>query len=380
MPRPAPRAADPAAEVVAFRHELLELLAQQPPDDAELLEILARHEAHGHPVYSALLSILVHLDFSEATARRHWKRILGHRALLRERLGRDPGLRVALLDYFANFAKELRSPTVIEISIFERTERSAVSDGLTGLYNHAFFAQALRREVLRARRHGHALSLLLFDLDNFKKVNDSRGHLAGDRVLVKVAALVQSCVREIDVAARYGGEEFAVILPDTSGPGAHVVAERIRRRIDDHFRRGKGPRVTISGGVASFPEDGSAPEHLIERADALLYRSKAEGKNRVLLSAGERRRHLRLPASVPVRLQARAGRGRGRVQNVSAGGLLVRLPQPPALGEQVHVAVGGEAMVGEVVRVLPAPDRDGQYEVGLRLLAEDARLPERVRP
>lgn len=381
MPRPAPSTARQAAEVLAFRHELLELLEKQPPDDAALLDMLERHRLHGHPVFSALLSMLVHLDFSETEARRHWLRIVEHRGVLLDALGRDVGLRVALLDYFANFSKELKSPTVIEISIFERTARSAVTDGLTGLFNHAFFAQALRREVMRAKRHGLGLSLLMFDLDNFKKLNDTRGHLTGDRVLVKVAALVQACVREIDLAARYGGEEFAVILPDTAGPGAHVVAERIRRRIDDHFRRAKGPRVTISGGVSGFPEDGATPELLIESADALLYRAKAEGKNRVLLSAGERRRHARLPASSAVAVAARSARGRGRVQNVSAGGLLLRLAKAPNVGERVQVALGKATTVsGEVVRVLPALDRPGHYEVGLRLMAEDAQLPERIRP
>ena len=147
---------------------------------------------------------------------------------MRAALGRDPGLRVAILDYFVNVSHELRNPKMIEIAIYERTERSAVTDGLTGLYNHAYFLQALRQEVLRSKRHGLKAALLLLDLDDFKRVNDERGHVEGDRVLMKAAAIVRDSVREIDVAARYGGEEFAVLLPDTSRLGAFVVAERIR--------------------------------------------------------------------------------------------------------------------------------------------------------
>ena len=137
---------------------------------------------------------------------------------MREALGRDPGLRVAILDYFVNVSRELRNPKIIEISMYERTERSAVSDGLTGLYNHAYLLQALRQEVLRSKRHGLKAALLLLDLDDFKRVNDERGHVEGDRVLMKAAAIVRDSVREIDVAARYGGEEFAVLLPGHLAP------------------------------------------------------------------------------------------------------------------------------------------------------------------
>jgi diguanylate cyclase (GGDEF)-like protein len=203
--------------------------------------------------------------------------------------------------------QELRNPKVIEIAIYERTARSAVTDGLTGVFNHAYFIQALKREVLRARRHDLKLSLVMFDLDDFKRVNDTRGHLEGDRILMKTAAVIQESLREIDTAARYGGEEFAILLPETSRAGAHVVADRIRRRIEDRFRRRGATLETISGGVATYPEDATSPEDLLRRADEGLYRSKADGKNRITMVGSERRRHLRVPVSHPVLL--RAGRG-----------------------------------------------------------------------
>ncbi|MBI3932121.1 MAG: diguanylate cyclase [Acidobacteria bacterium] len=361
----------------ALRQALLQLLEADPPQEERLLADLERRQEEGQPLYSAALYLLTHLQFPEAEARRHWRRILAHRDLLRMTLGRDVGLRVALLDYFVNVSKELRNPKVIEISIYERTARSAVTDGLTGLFNHAYFVQALRREVQRSRRHGLTVSLALFDIDDFKKVNDTLGHLEGDKVLMKAASLIHDSLREIDVAARYGGEEFAVILPETGREGAFVVADRIRARIGEHFRRRKdGPRVTVSGGVAAFPGDAGGVEDLIRRSDEGLYRSKADGKNQVTLVDGERRRNPRVPASHHVLLRGRTVRqAAARTKNVSEGGLLLNLKQSVPVGSPVSLVIrprGGGAplgLKGEVVRVAPAGEGAG-YDLGIRLAAD----------
>ena len=246
------------AESLNFRQSLLEFLEAGPGHEEALLEEFERKKGQGDPLYSSLLYLLTHLNFTERQAARTWKKLLVHRDELKAKVGRDPGLRVAILDYFVNVSRELKNPKVIELAIYERTERSAVTDGLTGLYNHAFFLQALRQEVLRSKRHGLRAALLLLDLDNFKAVNDERGHVEGDRVLMRAAAVVREGVREIDVAARYGGEEFAVLLPDTSRLGAFVVAERIRRRIEDRFARGRSV-VTISAGSPSSPTTPGHP-------------------------------------------------------------------------------------------------------------------------
>jgi two-component system cell cycle response regulator len=361
---------------IALRQSLLRLLESSPPDEERLLAKFEAESNEGRAVYSSLLYILTHLSFSELEARRHWRRVIAHRDLLRMELERDCGLRVALLDYFVNVSKELRNPKVIEISIYERTERSAVTDGLTGLYNHAYLLAALKREIQRSRRSGLKLSLLMFDLDDFKKLNDSRGHVEGDRVLMKAAALIKESLRDIDIAARYGGEEFSVILPDTFRTGAFVVAERIRKRIDDHFRRRRGsPRVTISGGAASYPDDATDLDELIRRADEGLYRSKAEGKNRITLIQGERRQHRRLPASHRVTLDA-GKRKSARARNFSEGGFLVNLRDPVPVGTPLNIVIhpaGSPALAlrGEVVRVTPSSDR--QYDVGVRLLSSPSQ-------
>jgi diguanylate cyclase (GGDEF)-like protein len=367
-------------ESLNFRQSLLEFLEAGPGHEEALLEEFERKKGQGDPLYSSLLYLLTHLNFTERQAARHWKKVLTHRDALRESIGRDPGLRVAILDYFVNISRELKNPKVIELAIYERTERSAVTDGLTGLYNHAFFLQALRQEVLRSKRHGLRAALLLLDLDNFKRVNDERGHVEGDRVLMKAAAVVREGVREIDVASRYGGEEFAVLLPDTSRLGAFVVAERIRRRIEDRFARGRS-LVTVSGGIAVFPDDAGTPADLIVQADAGLYGAKAAGKNRILLPQGERRRFRRQISPQGVTIGTRAGRAPARVKNVSEGGLLVSLREAVPLGSAVSLTIertGGTpvGLRGEVVRVERVPGEiEPAFDVGVRFLDPGEAAP-----
>ncbi len=370
----------PHHDGVSFRHTLLDLLESDPPNEDRLL---AEFEGQGsdadRPLYSTILYILTHLTFPEAEAERHWRKIRTHRDQIKARLGRDLGLRVALLDYFLNVNQELKNPKVIEISIFEQTERSAITDGLTGLFNRRHFTQTLRHELSRARRHNSKVSLVLFDVDDFKKLNDTKGHPEGDKVLVRTASLIKAGVREIDMASRYGGEEFAVILPETSRTGAYVVADRVRQSVEHHFRRTRGvSNVTVSGGVATFPDDATTFADLVKKADLGLYRAKAAGKNRITLAKGERRKHRRVPASEGVRLGAGSGKAAAaKARNLSAGGVLVSLREPVAVGSKVSVVLKdpGAAAVdlqGEVVRVTPGK-KGGAYDVGVRFVTKAGR-------
>ena len=374
---------------VSFRHTLLELLESDPPNEERLL---AEFEEQGksknsedRPLYSTIVYILTHLNFPEAEAEGHWRKIRAHRDRMLARLRRDPGLRVALLDYFLNVNQELKNPKVIEISIFEQTERSAITDGLTGLFNRRHFTQTMRHEISRARRHKSKVSLVLFDIDDFKKLNDTRGHPAGDKVLVRTATQIKEGVREIDVASRYGGEEFAVILPETSRNGAFVVADRVRQRVEGHFRRTRGvSNVTVSGGVATFPDDATSLQDLVKKADLGLYRAKAAGKNRITLVKGERRRHRRVPASEPVRLGAGGSKAAAaKARNLSAGGVLVSLRKPVAVGSKVTVvlkdAAAGMDLKGEVVRVTPRK-KGGAYDVGVRFVRSGRRTSGGAQP
>jgi diguanylate cyclase (GGDEF)-like protein len=160
----------------------------------------------------------------------------------------------------------------------------ATTDRMTKLYSHHSFQQNLEEEIARAHRYGTTLSLLMMDIDHFKKFNDTYGHLQGDKIIKEIANILRASVRTIDFTARYGGEEFAVILPEVSSEGALVVAERIRKTIEEHsFKGEEGPLfVTVSIGVAEFkPARIRSASQLIAEADKALYQSKETGRNRI---------------------------------------------------------------------------------------------------
>jgi diguanylate cyclase (GGDEF)-like protein len=163
-------------------------------------------------------------------------------------------------------------------------EALAITDGLTGLYNHRHFQDTLDKEMRRCEREGRNLSMLLLDLDHFKQYNDRWGHTEGDAALRRVAGQVMKSIRSTDMAFRYGGEELAVLLPSCVKEQATEVAEKIRVAVGTHPQRpGRfGARTTISIGVATFPEDGRVSRALVDTADAALYAAKAQGRDRVV--------------------------------------------------------------------------------------------------
>ena len=162
------------------------------------------------------------------------------------------------------------------------------TDELTGITNRRHFMELFERELARARRHQRLLSCVLVDLDHFKRINDTHGHLAGDAVLASVARTIETSLRDIDTVARWGGEEFIILLPDTDAAGAEEVAGRCLRRIQDQvvLHGEVALRVTASMGIASFPKEGvTRVEDLVHLADAALYRAKDAGRNQVVVAA-----------------------------------------------------------------------------------------------
>ena len=174
---------------------------------------------------------------------------------------------------------------VLRAQLFDQTERLATTDGLTGLLNHRAFQGRAEEALAQARRYGRACAVLLTDVDHFKAVNDTYGHPVGDLVLKGIAQILREKARDTDLVARYGGEEFALIMPETDGKGALVIAERIREAVQARvFQTELGAlRVTLSLGIASAPADGSAKQGLIGLADQCLYFAKRHGRNRSVL-------------------------------------------------------------------------------------------------
>lgn len=169
-----------------------------------------------------------------------------------------------------------------------RLERLAVTDGLTGVYNHRRFQEAISAELLRSERHKRPLGVLMIDVDFFKKVNDAMGHPAGDELLRRLAEVLSTDLRQTDLIARYGGEEFSVVLPETTKAEAMQVGERMRSAVEERINEGTAwpTRVTVSIGVATYPEDGKSTEQIIHAADQAMYVAKRQGRNRVVGARG----------------------------------------------------------------------------------------------
>jgi diguanylate cyclase (GGDEF)-like protein len=207
-----------------------------------------------------------------------------------------------LVDDLQRKNAELESAKLsLEVKVRERTaeleeantrlNRLAVTDGLTGLYNHRYLHEQLAQSVERSLRDGVPVAMLMIDVDHFKKYNDRQGHPAGDEALRQVARLIAEDRRTVDVVARYGGEEFAVLLHDATRPAAEEVAEKIRARVSSALIPGgdKQPlgRMTVSIGIALCPDDARTAESLLETADVALYRAKKSGRDTVVV-AGRR--------------------------------------------------------------------------------------------
>ena len=188
-------------------------------------------------------------------------------------------------DGFVELLRASLGYAVRNAQVFDRTRRLTFTDDLTALYNSRFMSLYLEQEIKRCRRTRSPMSLLFMDLDGFKAVNDTHGHLAGSRTLVEVGGLLAATVRDADVLIRYGGDEFVIVFPETPLNGALVIAERIRQVIAAKaFLATLGMRAHVSAsiGIAAYPESAEDIKALISGADAAMYRAKALGKNRVV--------------------------------------------------------------------------------------------------
>lgn len=356
---------------------VIALLEEGPTSPAGWRETMTWLEAERGPeVYSVLLFVLTHLDFTAEKAREHWGRVLRQWEELNRRVPEKVDLRVAVLQYFLRGQRKLHNPAIVEIKILRRTQDSAIYDELTRLYNFRYFQDRVASEVKRATRYDTALTLMMIDADDFKAFNDTRGHLAGNLALRRLASVFKRSVREVDVVARYGGEEFAILLPNTPKLAALKLAEKLRQAVE-RAGVGRGDKagaspVTVSIGVASLPGDAATAAELVDRADRALYIAKSMGKNCVKPFSDERREYNRLEAVMPGHFSVLESERRALTTlNVSEGGILFHCTEPLPTGAFVHVHLAlppaGEP-VECAVRVLRVIGARGGFEIGTQIV------------
>ncbi|OIP64612.1 MAG: hypothetical protein CO150_00965 [Nitrospirae bacterium CG_4_9_14_3_um_filter_53_35] len=328
---------------VKIQSEIGKLLLRESRDREKFIQKVENLAARlGDDLYPSLFFTTAHLEFEKKAAKRHWKEVMRHWERMSLNVKREMDFRVALLDYFIDINKRIRNPKIIEIKIFQKTQQETLVDELTQLYNYRYFIKSMDQEIVRARRYHSPLTLVMFDVDDFKHYNDANGHLSGNKSLRRLAQIIRNSVRNVDVVARYGGEEFALILPETNKEGGLVIADRIREKVErSAFLKGeKQPlkKFTISGGIATLNVDAGRASELIKKADQALYRAKARGKNQVAFYIDEKRDYERVLVALSGRLTVASDSGDiFQVINISEGGLLFHFQKALAVGSILHL-------------------------------------------
>ncbi|MEA2116144.1 MAG: GGDEF domain-containing protein [Thermodesulfobacteriota bacterium] len=253
--------------------------------DIPLIDTVSRQhttlkQRRGEKIFSDMLFVLTHRHFHIEEAKKLWPRILEHKEELNTTLSRNPGIAVATLDFLTNIIYEPNIALIYEDKMSHVIE-IALKDGMTGLYDHSSFQARLRDEIARFHRHGTIVSLIMADVDFFKKYNDTYGHEMGDHVLKSIAAIMIHEIRNIDIGARYGGEEFAIIVSHSHADNAYLLAERIRKHIKKEFV--DTGNVTASFGIVDCTQTDATPSSLIKAADEALYDAKSQGRNRTVI-------------------------------------------------------------------------------------------------
>ncbi|MEN8258467.1 MAG: GGDEF domain-containing protein [Thermodesulfobacteriota bacterium] len=334
-------------------------------------------DKEGDSACQAFFKLFTDLELPPYTARKNWFNIVDHREALVTFLGRDVNLVTVLTDYLSSSCHYFRNPKIIEFDTFEKVLKDSRHDNLTGLNNRGGFWEILKGHLAQAKRHNTELTILFLDVDNFKLFNDTYGHQAGDKALVAVADVIRQESRTDDVSLRYGGEEFVIIMPNTGERSALVLAERIRKNIEGLVVEVDGVErsVTISGGIASYPNDAKNAHTLLNKADKALYRSKKMGKNNISVFAEEKQRgYPRSKLIRPVRIK-KIGLDatppiHGASKNICMEGMLFETAYHIDVGSNIEVSIpvlntNPLFLIGSVVRV--DSEKKGKYDIGMAI-------------
>jgi diguanylate cyclase (GGDEF)-like protein len=361
--------------------ELTDILAEDLPDQ-ETARQVARQvlSGQGDEVYTQLLWNITNLRYPVENAKALWQQVMDHHIRMSERLGRNVGIRIAALDYFTNVLGRIARPRIVDPQVLERLYRDATIDPLTELANRRCYRERLQNEISRSQRYKSSFVLALLDLDNFKAINDTRGHAEGDRILQRVASAIRGSIRECDLAARWGGEEFVLLMPETGKKGALTVAERIRKKVEQELSR---EQTTVSGGLVAFPGDGTDEKTLFTYADRALYRAKSEGKNRICLTPLERRAYPRLHERFSMRITPMPENHvwvQAQTENISGGGLAFTHHEPLGISNRFmgQIEAGDQllAFTGKIVFLEEI--QPGRYLVGTQFVEIDPETRGRI--
>ena len=230
-------------------------------------------------LYVKILFYITHQIFDIEQAKTLWGEIINHKNYLTKILKRNVEITVATLDYLTNIKDEIKNPKLIGEAFMGKIAEISSIDPLTKLYNRYYLHVKMEEEIKRFKRYNSTFSIILIDIDNFKHINDTRGHQKGDEVLVELSNIISKSLRELDICARYGGDEFIIVLPHTDIASSKEIAERIRSTVKKYYS--KNLKITISIGLANCPISAKTKRYLIYKADNALYISKKNGKNRI---------------------------------------------------------------------------------------------------
>ena len=264
---------------------LLRALAFGGKRSAEI-RLLLDGETGEHADFQKLALVLTGLSVRPAPARETFEALLRHQAALQKTLNRPVKIKTAAVDLLESLEDQPGREAAAPDFTYDELVEMAFHDHLTGVNNYRNFSRRLPQELRHADRYRHLASLIMIDIDHFKKFNDRLGHECGNQALVHVASILKEQFRETDMLARYGGEEFAVLLPGTAKHEtarlANLLCARVEARPVPLEDAGPQP-LTVSMGVATYPCDARTPQALLEGADAALYQAKAAGRNKVQL-------------------------------------------------------------------------------------------------
>ncbi|HEY5673697.1 MAG TPA: diguanylate cyclase [Malonomonas sp.] len=364
------------------------LLASSKQDDRSLqFTIDDLQQNYGDQVYPAVFQALYNIELSVETARFFWQEATRDQF----QLNSLRSLRATLLDYLYTRTNELLDPRVIDAHKLDKLRLSAVTDGLTHLYNQSHFKQELGDLISKYNSMpGATFSLLLFDLDHFKQFNDRSGHLRGDRVLADVGQIISSLVPAGALAARYGGEEFAVILPDTGLTQSIILADKIRStieqtRFDGEERLDKG-NLTISGGVACYPAAGKSMVALVAHADSKLYDAKVT-RNSISPKPSDSRGIIRHAIRNIVELRSTNNESfkNSLSADISYTGMLLKTDRAPTVGNQIELRFPypfwpSEHLTTAQVRHVRSNATPNNYLIGIEFTEPQVDFIERILP